>query len=924
MATTTLKTRIRNAAKTEAQWSSANPVGYNGEIMLSTDKKKYKVGNGSSTWSQLSYNSAASVPEAELTWGGKNFTASFGCIDAAMIQELGANRFAGIDDGVTAEYTIDGGTTWTDYGITEDQVMSLFSVGDINIRISPSQSLTNLPTSDWQLRITIETNKASVYSVLNKFALFVATTGSSGCWCSIDVATNANPSTFVAIANKVTVSGWPGWNIVNTQSITTYGNNSAQYQYIRFTFGITSHTSTNYYGLEIKRIMAFGGFGWNTPSNLAKNGHLYSYDRYLNAAFPNNVKASSFTGNLTGLASKAAADASGNTITSSYAASLAVSGRTVTLKSKSGVTLSTITTQDTTYSSLKNPYALSINGKSYDGSAAITVGTLGVGYGGTGQTTLKAAANSFINALDTASDTPVDADYYVSQFVTGGTTTTTYHRRPMSALLSYVKGKLASVATSGSYNDLSNKPTSLKNPNALTVQFNGTTNTTYDGSAAKTVNITPSGIGAAASSHTHSYLPLSGGTVTGTLVLSKTTDLSGTSNNSPALIVGGAATSTHMELDCNEIQTKTNGTSVAPLYINSDGGLVTIGSGGLRVNGQTRIFSDSTDAYLHFDRNSIQAYNSNGTSAKLFINSDVEGGKIYFGYNESVIIDGDEGTIEASVFNGDLSGLASKATADELGNVIRENYAAALTLSNRSLKLMSESGEYLSTVTLPDDYNTLKSELYIEGRAVSHAAATHNYAVCNTAATTATKTVTLSGFYIYYGARIFIKFTYGSMASSVKITGLYTYGNDTVVRTIAVYDHGAALSRTLAVNGVYEFVYDGNYWQLVGDVGDVRVDGVKFNGNSSLIHYTTCSTAAATAEKTVSLSNFALVTGAVVIIKFTVTNTASEPTLNVNNTGAKAIYYHGSKITGSYLKANRVFAFVYDGSNYKVIGDIVA
>lgn len=58
-------------------------------------------------------------------------------------------------------------------------------------------------------------------------------------------------------------------------------------------------------------------------------------------------------------------------------------------------------------------------------------------------------------------------------------------------------------------------PTSLKNPNALTMQANGTTVASYDGSSAKTVNITPASIGAAAASHTHSYLPLSGGTVTG-------------------------------------------------------------------------------------------------------------------------------------------------------------------------------------------------------------------------------------------------------------------------------------------------------------------------------------------------------------------------------------------------------------------------
>lgn len=39
--------------------------------------------------------------------------------------------------------------------------------------------------------------------------------------------------------------------------------------------------------------------------------------------------------------------------------------------------------------------------------------------------------------------------------------------------------------------------------NAMIVQFNGTTAVTYDGGNAKTVNITPSAIGAATSNHTH-------------------------------------------------------------------------------------------------------------------------------------------------------------------------------------------------------------------------------------------------------------------------------------------------------------------------------------------------------------------------------------------------------------------------------------
>ena len=69
-----------------------------------------------------------------------------------------------------------------------------------------------------------------------------------------------------------------------------------------------------------------------------------------------------------------------------------------------------------------------------------------------------------------------------------------------------------------------------------------------------------------------------GSTITGTLVLSKNTALSGTANNSPALIVGGAATAAHIEVDANDIQSKSNGTAVALLGVNAYGGNVTIGN----------------------------------------------------------------------------------------------------------------------------------------------------------------------------------------------------------------------------------------------------------------------------------------------------------------------------------------------------------
>lgn len=70
-----------------------------------------------------------------------------------------------------------------------------------------------------------------------------------------------------------------------------------------------------------------------------------------------------------------------------------------------------------------------------------------------------------------------------------------------------VTGKPSTFAPSAhthTTSDISNFPTSLKNPNLLTVQANGNTVVTYDGSAAKTANITLSALGAAAASHSHS------------------------------------------------------------------------------------------------------------------------------------------------------------------------------------------------------------------------------------------------------------------------------------------------------------------------------------------------------------------------------------------------------------------------------------
>lgn len=74
-------------------------------------------------------------------------------------------------------------------------------------------------------------------------------------------------------------------------------------------------------------------------------------------------------------------------------------------------------------------------------------------------------------------------------------------------------------------------------------------------------------------------------TIKGTLVLEKANDLSGGANALPALIVGGTSETAHIEIDNNEIHAKGSGTTTAQLTLNNDGGLVQVGTGGLKVLG---------------------------------------------------------------------------------------------------------------------------------------------------------------------------------------------------------------------------------------------------------------------------------------------------------------------------------------------------
>ena len=105
-------------------------------------------------------------------------------------------------------------------------------------------------------------------------------------------------------------------------------------------------------------------------------------------------------------------------------------------------------------------------------------------------------------------------------------------------------------------------------------------------------------------------------------------------------------------------------------------------------------------------------------------------------------------------------------------------------------------------------------------------------------------------------------------------------------------------------------------------VSPLTINGVSFDGTDNITSYAVCSTAAGTAAKVATIGNkFVLGSGAMVTVKFTYANTASNPTLNVNGTGAAAIMINGSTAAGDEAWAGgETVAFVYDGTSWHLVG----
>lgn len=226
-----------------------------------------------------------------------NFSGNSGPIEAAHIDVLRANRLAFLPaNGVTVEYSTDGGATWVDYGATDAQKAGLFTMklasGGAAFYTGKHTATADCTAKD-QLRITV--TPVDRYCSVNMLYMWVTVSGTTA---TVDIArsTIGAKTTFANVRTDVPISGWSGPNEIRF-SQGTFGGSEGQtynaYSY-RFTLKNTADQEGN---VGIFDLRMYGPSAWGIPNNMVMNDHMYTWDNDKNVSFPAKVTATSFNGN---------------------------------------------------------------------------------------------------------------------------------------------------------------------------------------------------------------------------------------------------------------------------------------------------------------------------------------------------------------------------------------------------------------------------------------------------------------------------------------------------------------------------------------------------------------------------------------------------------------------------------------------------
>lgn len=238
--------------------------------------------------------SGAKVYESLLQWGNTAISGSLSPLDVAMDSQWSSNRLSFMPaSGINIEYSTDGGTTWTDYGATDDQKRSLVTTG-LSYALSPGKNTTRQKINSDRVRVTITAENGKTYFSLKKIYMYISQNGASGCKVLIEKAQCGSDTTFVQVG-EYSISGWSGWNSIPLTA--NFGGGDGQtgnIRRLRLTYYFTTYP-TGYGETDdksavkwtISKLNMIGETSWsNSGGNLPATGHIYSYDINKNVTFP--------------------------------------------------------------------------------------------------------------------------------------------------------------------------------------------------------------------------------------------------------------------------------------------------------------------------------------------------------------------------------------------------------------------------------------------------------------------------------------------------------------------------------------------------------------------------------------------------------------------------------------------------------------
>lgn len=245
-----------------------------------------------------------------------------------LVSTTRANRLAFLPaDQIIIEQTIDGGTTWTDAGMSDIVKRALFSEtrpivqipgidGQANVlcglRVTFTAMKYNVPSG------TDETEKynywssdyvlsAERYCQLKEFYFWLSSNANSMS-IKAERATGARPNTWITIYNNPNMyfTGWSGADYISfTQAPFGGGTNQTSqpwnYRLTFMTLGLNGSKTEYGSSRSIQSIMEIRGYGdnvWGISNQYMAYDHMYAKDANQNVTFPANVTATNFIGKI--------------------------------------------------------------------------------------------------------------------------------------------------------------------------------------------------------------------------------------------------------------------------------------------------------------------------------------------------------------------------------------------------------------------------------------------------------------------------------------------------------------------------------------------------------------------------------------------------------------------------------------------------